>query len=145
MFNTLPYPLEYPFGVKQPFGNGSVVIRRPEAENIGVEYQLCPHACTKRIPVDAYDSGKGATIGIKGRGTVVGLDLKDYIKAIVKADNTCIVLEYRQTPVIRSKSFADLLSPLLDICIKEAVNYRLLSKFVFAIYYGVKDLVFTVL
>src|SRR5690606_19043299 len=83
--------LEYAAGVLEFLGNGLVVERRGETENVGVEDGAGTHARTQDVAVGAHDAGHGATVGIQGAGGVVGLRLHAHVPVLGEGDDARVV------------------------------------------------------
>ena len=123
VFHPFTYALEYPLGVQQSLGKRLVVVRRAEAEDIGVEYKLGTKTSAEGVPVDSHNAGKGSAVGVKGRGAVVGLYLEGNIQLVVESYHPGIVLKNGKTPVILSQFFPDDTCGPADICIEQAVDF----------------------
>ena len=93
-------PFVDPARVQQARRQRLVVERVGEAEDVGIEDQLGPHAGAERVAVDADDAGQRPAVGIQGRRGVVGLDLEDQRPVVVEADDAGVVLEDREAEIL---------------------------------------------
>ena len=66
VLNSLPDPFEYSLGMQEPLWQGLVIVRRAEAEHVGIEYEPGAKPCPKRVPVDAHDACKCAAVRVQG-------------------------------------------------------------------------------
>ena len=145
VLNPLAHPFKNPLGMQEALWNLPLVVRRAETEHIGIETELCAHACSERIPVHSHNTCQGTAIGIKGRRAVVCLHLECNVIMLVECDYPCVVLEYRSAPVIITKTLPDLRRALPYAGIKEAVHHLFITVFINVPDTGIENLVLAVL
>ena len=116
MFHPFSDALKHTSRVKELRRNRPVVGGGSEAEDIGIENQSRSLSRPKGVSVDPNDPGKRSSIGIQGRGGVVGFHFEHQAVRLVECHHTCIVMKNRETPVLVGQLFPDSVGCTTDKC-----------------------------
>src|SRR5208283_232407 len=108
----------------QPRRYRTFVVGWGKAKDIRIEEEAGAFARPEGVSVDAYDTGEGAPVWVKGRGRIVRFNLKRQVVLVIKLDDPCVVLEYGKAEILLSGRLADSVGRCGNAGLEKTVDHR---------------------